>query len=155
MPQVVCNIVEVYVYRLVAGEAQFLLLRRSAESRLGGTWQSVHGHLEENETAWDAARRELAEETGLNAQTWHQLESVNTFFIAATDRIHLCPGFAARVAADAEPVLNHENDAYHWLPIEEALPRFHWPGQRQAVREVCDLILAGSPAAQSLRLTPT
>jgi len=154
MPALVSQIVEVYVYRPGAVVAEFLVLRRAPGRRLSGTWHTVYGHIRPGEIACAAARRELAEETALAALELHQLESVHTFFDAGADVIHSCAGFAVRVAASAEPTLNDEHDAWTWLPAEEAAARYHWPGQGQAVREICALILPGGAVADALRIDP-
>jgi dATP pyrophosphohydrolase len=44
---------------------EFLQLRRRADDYLGGTWQIVRGTCLPDEPAWQAALRELEEETGL------------------------------------------------------------------------------------------
>ncbi|NOT01805.1 MAG: NUDIX domain-containing protein [Phycisphaerales bacterium] len=152
MPRIVSDIVDVYPYRVADGIAQFLVLQRGHGSALGGTWQAVHGHIEPGETAFEAARREMFEETGLAPDAWHQLEFVNTFFMAARDEVHLCACFAARVGRDAEPALSDEHIAHVWEGVEDATARFHWPGQRRAIQEVCSVVLPGGAAAASLRL---
>ena len=152
MSEIVSRVVEVYVYRLDAAGPQFLVLRRAPDSRLAGTWQTVFGHIDPDETAYAAAQRELAEETALTSTQWHQLESVNTFFLARADEIHMCPGFAARVELTVDPKLNREHDEFIWLPAGEAQARFHWPGQQRAVTEICDLIIPGNEVSRSLRL---
>lgn len=152
MPEIVSHIVDVYVYRLVQARPMFLVLRRGPTSRLPGTWQAVHGHIDPGETAFQAAVRELAEETRLTAESWHQLESVHPFYVAASDEIHLCAGFAARVDPQTDAVRNEENDDHVWLGFADALDRFHWPGQRRAVQEICELILPGGPTAEALRI---
>lgn len=151
MPKVVCNIIDLYVYRIRDGSPEFLVLHR-APGTLGGTWQSVHGKIEEGETAWQAALRELREETGLTPTRFHQVDAVNTFYVAREDTIHLCPSFAAQVAAEACVVLNDEHDAFEWLDVESATARFPWPGLRRAVREICSEIIAGGPAEKHLRI---
>ena len=65
MPEVVSNVIDVYPFRRAENGVEFLLLKRVASVRLGGTWQAVHGRIEAGETAWQAALRELKEETGL------------------------------------------------------------------------------------------
>ncbi len=155
MPEIVSRIVDVYAYRVVGDRAEFLVLKRAAGKRLAGTWQAVHGHIESGETAFDTARRELFEETQLRPLVWHQLERVNMFYVAATDTIELCPGFAARVGPDATVQLNHEHDAFEWLAFEAAITRYHWPGQQDAVRDIVALIIPGGPTAHSLCIEET
>src|SRR5205823_10235087 len=44
---------------------EFLQLRREKNDFMGATWQTVRGCAETGETAWQAALRELKEETDL------------------------------------------------------------------------------------------
>jgi len=155
MPDIRSNIIDCYVFRRRGDVVEFLMLLRTPESRIGGTWQAVHGKIEAGEKAWKAALREMKEETGLTPLRFWQLESVNTFYLADRDRILMCPAFAAEVAPDAEVVLCHEHTAQRWVTAEEVGKQFMWPGQRRAVREVLDLIIAGSPAEPFLRIDLT
>lgn len=59
-----CSMVSVVVLR-GAGDATRVLLLQRAGKYLHGVWSYVAGHIEAGETAAQAARRELAEETGL------------------------------------------------------------------------------------------
>lgn len=152
MAKVVCEIVDAYVFRRTPAGPEFLVLRRTTGTRLGGTWQAVHGKIEPGETAWQAALREIREETQLVPARLYQLEAVNTFYVAAEDAIHHCPGFAAEAAADAEVRLNHEHEAYEWLPADEAIRRYTWPGQRRAVREILAEIIAPGPSIAFLEI---
>jgi dihydroneopterin triphosphate diphosphatase len=152
VPQIVCNIIDLYVYRIREGSPEFLVLRRSAARELGGTWQAVHGKIEAGETAWQAALRELREETGLTPIRFHQIDAVNTFYVARQDAIHLCPSFAAQVECDAAVRLNEEHDAYEWLDVEATIARLPWPGLRRAVREICTEIIPGGTAEKFLRI---
>ena len=64
-------------YRMVDGVRQFLLIQHNA-----GHWAFPKGHPEKGETDLQAARRELAEETGLKGLTLdedHPLEEFYTF----------------------------------------------------------------------------
>jgi len=152
MPEIVSNIVEVYVFRVVQATPQFLVLRRRSSSSLGETWHSVYGHLLSNETAVDGALRELSEETRLSPIDLYQLESVNMFFVASSDQVHLCAALVARVEAEATPVLNDEHDRYQWLSRDDAIERLHWPGQQRAIREIDELIVAGGVVCDTLRI---
>lgn len=152
MPEIVSKVIDCYVFRRREGRVEFLTLRRAARTRIGGTWQAVHGKIESGESAVGAALREMREETGLTPIGFWQLETVNTFYVAATDQIMLCPAFAAEVVADAAVAISDEHDEFRWCEPADAIAAFLWPGQRDAVRETMELIVGRSAAERFLRI---
>jgi len=141
------RVVDVYPYRVTDRGVEWLLLRRSEAVLYAGTWRMVGGKVRAGETAWQAALRELGEETGLQPTVFWTLPTVNTFYEWEEDRITLAPAFAAELRED--PVLDREHDSFEWLPIEEASERLEWPEQRRLIR-LADAILgaAGGPPAE-------
>lgn len=129
MPEIVSNLVDVYPYRHSGTKCEYMLLRRSPHVVYAGEWRMVGGKRRQDERAWEAARRELQEETGCRPVLLWALPSANTFYEWQTDSVRVTPAFAAEI--DGEPVLNHEHDAYEWLDFEEAQARLRWPEQRR------------------------
>ena len=97
-----------------------------------GFWQSVTGTLGWDETAADAAARELREETGLLPTGLRDSGHSQTFPIL--------PAWRQRFAPDVKQNLEHvwyleipeqiavtlnpaEHTAYEWLPLESAIAR--------------------------------
>ena len=162
-PPVRSDIVDVYVYRRAARasgcECQFLQMRRRTGA-LAGSWQPVMGHVEDGETAAEAAARELAEETGwdwradrASLRGFWQLEEVNTYFLHRLNCIMMSPCFAVEVAATSEPTLDNAHDAHRWVPRDQTDVRFTWPGQRTAVAAILrDLVACPSPVAEYLSI---
>jgi lipoyl(octanoyl) transferase len=119
-------------------DGRVLLLRRS-EAR-GGFWQPVTGRIEPGEPADAAARRELREETGVDAPV-EALGYVHGFGIDPRLAHTPAPGvrvaeetaFVARVPS-ARAVLSHEHVEQAWLSPEEAIARLPYAGLRRAVR---------------------
>ncbi|HEX9092766.1 MAG TPA: NUDIX hydrolase [Coriobacteriia bacterium] len=68
--------VDVAVFRGAAGARELLLVKRAAEP-FAGAWALPGGFVEEGETLETAARRELAEETGL--EPIEDLEQVGAY----------------------------------------------------------------------------
>lgn len=152
MPAIVSQVVDCYVFRRRGDAVDVLLLKRAEGRYMGGTWHAVHGRIERGEAAWQAALRELREETQLRPIRFYQLDLVNTFYVAEDDAIHCSPSFAAEAASDAVPILNVEHTAYRWVPLESSADEFLWAGQRRAIREIQKDIIADSPARRHLEI---
>ena len=151
MPALLVRVVDVYPYRLAGSRPEFLLLRRAPGVLYAGAWRMVGGKIHGGEAAWQAALRELREETGCTPVAFWALPSVNTFYEWQYDRVSLAPAFAAELAA--EPVLNHEHDAWVWLPAEAAAARLGWPEQQRLLRLARRLIEQGVPPALQVAFT--
>ena len=118
--------------------SEVLLLRRVQPA---GFWQSVTGSLEWDETAVEAARRELAEETGL-ALPLEDCGRQNRFPIRPEWRARYDPDVpdnletVFRAVVQGRPLIRlnpREHDAYRWLPRQQAAEQvFSWTN-REAI----------------------
>ncbi len=135
------HLIDVYPYRRVGGRTEFLLLRRAPGRVYAGQWRMVGGKVEADETAWQAALRELHEETGQRPRAAWVVPSVNAFYEWQHDRLCLIPAFAAELSAD--PVLDDEHDAWAWLDAAAAAARLVWPEQQRLLRLVDALLRQG------------
>ncbi|HUG99644.1 MAG TPA: dihydroneopterin triphosphate diphosphatase, partial [Gammaproteobacteria bacterium] len=111
-----------------------------------GWWQSVTGSLEAGETPWDAAVRELHEETGMAADGLVDLAISQRFTIAPAWRHRFAPGvtenlehaFALGLAAPVDIRLDpSEHKRYAWLPWRDARERATSWTDRAAIERVC------------------
>jgi 8-oxo-dGTP pyrophosphatase MutT (NUDIX family) len=134
MAKIVSKTVSVYPFKIEAGRAWYLLLRRAPDRRLAGAWQVVHGHVDADETCAQAAARELAEETSLDMHSIWSADYVERVFDAEKDEIRLVPCFAAYVSGDVK--LSDEHDASRWLSHREATALFTFESQRTALEIV-------------------
>ena len=65
MPNIEVRVIDAYVYRTTSAGLLFLVLKRAKTKMYEHIWQGVAGKIEDGETSWEAATRELKEETGL------------------------------------------------------------------------------------------
>jgi 8-oxo-dGTP pyrophosphatase MutT (NUDIX family) len=144
MSNVTARMVQVYLYRRAGnGEWEFLLLRRSPDEALyPGLWQMVTGGMEADETAMQAARRELREETGVDVSDLHIVPFIATFYLASDDSIHHVPVFAAEAPAGTTIALSAEHDRCAWLCYEDAWKRLVFPGHREGLRILREYVLS-------------
>jgi len=104
---------------------EFLLMERR---RPAGFWQSVTGSLEWGESADQAARRELLEETGITQGFLRNLQWTQSYEILPAFGKVFAPGvtrnlehaFALKLQ-ERVPVTLSEHVQYRWLPAPEAL----------------------------------
>jgi len=136
-------IVDVYVLRMGAGATEVLVLRRAPGERCAGTWETVHGHIDADETPVAAALRELREETGLTPERLYNVSRVETFYLHARDVVALIPVFCAIVPSGAPVALSGEHDRGQWLAPDEAAGRFAWPRERRALADALQLFGTG------------
>lgn len=124
-----CSMVSVVVLKDAAADARVLLLRR-AGAYLHGAWSYIAGHIEPDETGWQTALRELAEETGLTPRVLYATSFCEQFYAAADDCIMIVPAFVALVDNDCEVRLNDEHSASRWLSLEAAMQEVPFGSQR-------------------------
>ena len=95
-----------------------LLLRRTRPPV--GAWCQIAGRIEDGEKAWQAALRELREETGIRPEKLYSADICEQFYEAGRDAITVAPVFVAIVDKSATVSLNHEHSAYRWVSFDEA-----------------------------------
>lgn len=145
--------VDVYVIDPARPAWRVLVLQRSSGTRCPGAWETVHGHIEGEETPQQAAEREVSEETGLAIQRLYVI-SVQPFFLQKTQAVEMAIVFAAFVDAGDAVRLGDEHSRYEWLDVERAGARFLWPRERLALGEIRQLLSGGDagPAEDVLRI---
>lgn len=136
------RVIDCHVARETAEGWQYLVLQRAAGHLDAGHWRVVTGKIEAGETAWQAALRELREETALVPTRLLAVPYVNQFYEWQHDRINAIPVFVAVVAPDAVLELDAEHVAHRWFEVEEAIAHLGWPGQREGLR-AADMLLSG------------
>ena len=118
-----------------------LLLERTAHP---GYWQSVTGSQEADETLIETARREVQEETGINApvKAFNDWQQTNTYEIFPEWRHRYAPGIThntehvfslALPAPCTIQVSPNEHLGYLWLPWQEAAQKCFSASNREAI----------------------
>ena len=118
------------------GEAARVLVLQRNKNTSRGLWSLVMGRIEKGESAADAVRREIAEETGIAVEALYTSGCCDTFFNSGANAIEIMPIFVATFAAAPAITLDHEHLAYRWLSFAEAVDILAYPGQRQAMPEI-------------------
>lgn len=152
MPEVITPTVSVYPFRRGQRGPEYLALRRADIDHLRGTWQAVHGGIDNGETAVQAAWREVREEIGLTPERFWQLDHVETHYLPHKDAIRMVPCFVAELASDAEPTLGREHDDHAWLAFDDLTDRLIWQSQRNAIRVAQETIV--QPLAEGRAINP-
>jgi 8-oxo-dGTP diphosphatase len=100
---------------VAARSGKLLVRRRGARSHLAGRFEFPGGRIETGETPVDAARRELREESGLEARELEPLVIVVHDYPDRALRIHV---YLAREPA-GEPSAEPDAAAWEWKTLAE------------------------------------
>lgn len=115
---------------IVRRGADFFIQQRLPDDIWGGLWEFPGGRLEEGESPWQAAVREIYEETGWQVENLDFLATVTHHYTRYRVTLH---GFlCALPSEEPEPVLTAASQ-YAWVPLEQ-LQQYPFPaGHRQLV----------------------
>ena len=141
MADILVRVVDAYVYRKIEGDIRFLILKRAETKIYEHLWQGVAGKIEPGESAPEAAKRELMEETGLTPKLMFVADHVSRFYEAHGDRINLVPVFGIEVDSDIV-TLSDEHCEFKWVTLEEALEHLVWRGQKQGIQVVSAMVIS-------------
>ena len=132
---------------------EVLTLQRAHATRCPTAWETVHGRIEPGETPEEAAVREVREETGLELQRLYNV-IVQPFYLHKLATVELAVVFAGFVHRGDSITLGEEHMHHEWLSPDAALERFVWPRERQALRDILQLLGAGDagPVEDVLRV---
>lgn len=139
MANIVARVVDAYIFRQTENGLKFLLMKRAETKLYEHLWQGVAGKIEEGEEAWEAAIRELKEETGFDPVRIFVADHVSQFYETHGNRINLVPVFGIEV--DREDVtLSEEHCEFKWTDFEKAKDTLVWNGQKKGITAVHDMI---------------
>jgi len=114
------------VVAITTDGADFLILKKQWSKNLVG-WQFPQGGIENNETAEQAVRREVKEETGLDAKKIIELPSRGEYWYMGRHgsekgkRIHKIEKFFLALVNKAPAKLSKEHVDFMWADKDKAL----------------------------------
>ncbi len=90
------------------------------------------GHPDGAESAAEAARREVREETGLKADLVERLGDVKYWYVRGGERVmKIVAFFLFRYRSGSVDDHDHEAEEALWIPLEEASKRLAYKGERE------------------------
>ncbi len=122
------------------GEARFLLIRDSYRN-----WGFPKGHLEAGEPPADAARREVAEETGLTDLILHgPIQVIDWYFRFRGKTIHKYCHFFLFESKRGDPVPQEEEGITDctWRGLEEARATISYDNARGVLERAAEMVRA-------------
>ena len=135
------RLIDLYIYRVDAEGVRILLFHRAPGKPYAGQWRMVGGKVRDGETRWQAALREMEEETGLAPMEFWALPSVNQFYDHERDCVHTIPAFAARVEEGDPVTLDAEHTDCRWVGAQEAGSMLPWPEQARLIELLERIVL--------------
>lgn len=109
-----------------------LIGRTDRQGRL--LWSLPKGHIEDGETAEQAAVREVAEETGISGVILAQLGTIDFWFVADGRRVHkTVQHYLLRAVGGELSDADIEVTAVAWVPLPEIGSRLAYPDERGLV----------------------
>lgn len=133
-----------YICKVEGGVCQHLIIRRKSK-RLEGTWQMVSGRIEAGETGWQAALREIREETGLVPDRFYSANVLESFYEAGQNCINLIPVFVAFIENDQTVQVSDEHSDYKWVRPEEAETYLSFDHQTETMKMIEAKFVAKAP----------
>jgi len=128
------------VYRRDGQSIEVVLASR--RTRRGDlAWGLAKGGIEEGESLEDAAIREVREETGIEAVVEASLGDTQYFYVWEEIRIRKTVHFFLMRATGGDPAeRDDEMEEIRWFPIERALKRAAYRGEREVLGRALELL---------------
>lgn len=143
MPQVLSDIVDIYVFRRLNARVQFLLLQRRPDVTMPHTWQGFHSQVRVGDTTIQTIIDTVKRLSGLNVSAIYSADYVNQFYDEGRDALVLAPVFAVNVSPQAPIHLADDYRDAAWFDRDDATARLPFSGQRWAVRHIDEIMSLG------------
>ena len=116
--------------------------RRNRAGRL--EWCLPKGHIEAGETPEQAAVREVAEETGIEAEIIHLIGVIDYWFTGDDRRVHkvvhhfLLEAKRGTITTENDP--DHEAEVAEWIALTDLRSRLAFPNERKMAQAAAQLL---------------
>lgn len=137
------RLVDVYPYRFAENGPEFFLAKRAPSKQYAGQWRMIGGKVAAGETAWEAALRELEEETAMEPTRFWTVPTLNHFYEPGPDAIRLVPAFAAEIDPPKDIRLNEEHTEYKWIKAGRLTTFRLWPEQERIMTLIHRILTTG------------
>ena len=123
------------ILAFVCDGEKFLLLRNNSKDPAhgGDYWFTVTGSVEADESIEDAARREVKEETNLDASEIFDLKWGSVYSWGGED--HSENNFLAFVKK-GKVILNEEHVDSEWLNLDDFIKKINWDLNKEELKKV-------------------
>ncbi len=128
-------------YRIIDGTIFFCAFHRADLDQ----WQFIAGGGEDSETPLEAAKREIWEESGVNAENITELTSLSYLPVTIIKesrrqhwgkRCYVIPEYTFGFECHGNIELSHEHTECVWLTYDEAIEKLKWDSNRTALYEL-------------------
>lgn len=128
------------MYRRAAEDIEVVLASR--RTRRGDlAWGLAKGGVEQGESFEDAAMREVLEETGYTAEIEASLGDTRYFYVWEDTRIRKTVHFFLMRCTGGDPAdRDDEMEEIRWFPLERALKRAAYRGEREVLGRAAELL---------------
>ncbi|MGE7113533.1 NUDIX hydrolase [Lysinibacillus sp. NPDC047702] len=130
-----CTGIATVLLKKINNEYNVLLLKRASEA-LRDVWCYIGGGIEKDESAWEAALREIKEETGITKVRLYTSNKFDQIYSPKKDYIYIAPVFVGFVEEQQEVTLNDEHSDYQWLSFNRAIETVTLPGNDEVLRSI-------------------
>lgn len=141
------TMIQIHVARRRNESIEYLVMKRSDDEEIyPGIWQVVTGMIEPDESAQEAALRELHEESGLRPLEFYCLPYITSFFSIRRNQLQHVPVFAAIVDENAVVMLSDEHSEFKWVSFDEAIKLLPFPSHKDGTKVMREYVVENHQA---------
>lgn len=137
------------VYREIHDAIRYLLIKNKRSTH----WGFPKGHIEKGETKYDAARREVLEETGLHIKIHLGFEGISKYKInkKIDKKVSI---FVASTEDTTTTIQEDEIEDYIWLPYQRAMKRLSFANDKKILEQAHEFLVDNHLIKKSKIVTP-